>query len=539
MRAMKMNKRILAALLCGCLLAASLGLGEGLLPSLTTTYGVAMPSLINVTHRYPDAEEDRADGSAVETWTGITEADFTDFGKALAAAGCALEDYTVSGESFHKTRVVMTIAKEGRTFTFTYDTAEETAELVYPAGTYDEILYGAKAIWTSAGQAYAAGNYDEAAELYASLKRYEGCAVPYRDSDQQESLSYYTKGETLREAQDWDGAVRAFSMAGRYSDAPTQIRATYYAKGEALREAEDWNGAIEAFTQAGRYSDAKTQVTETHYRHAAALYRDAKYDEAYALYLTIAGYNDVDSLLQTDDNLLAAAAAAAAARKAKLASFQNVGGYVTLGHYEQDNNNGNGKEEIEWLVLDYDEANHRALLISRYGLNAKPYNTSNTSVTWDTCTLRTWLNSVFLNAAFTADERAAILTTTVDNSSSQGFSGWSTNCNNTQDKIFLLSYAEANQYFGVQFFRVSGSDSNTRSRVAPTAYARAQGAYTSSDNQTADGKAAGWWWLRSPGYYLDNAAIVDDAGALIVSHVLDADGSVRPAFWINLESDIF
>ena len=174
-----------------------------------------------------------------------------------------------------------------------------------------------------------------------------------------------------------------------------------------------------------------------------------------------------------------------------------VGSIITFGHYEQDNHIDNGPEEIEWLVLDYDAKNNRALLISRYALDTKPYNTSDSSVTWETCTLRAWLNNDFLTAAFTTDEQAAIVITTVDNSRSQGLSSWDTNSgNNTQDRLFLLSCAEANDYFEVTRF----NGDNTASRVRPTAYAIAQGAWTIADRRTADGEASGWWWLRSPGF---------------------------------------
>lgn len=118
---------------------------------------------------------------------------------------------------------------------------------------------------------------------------------------------------------------------------------------------------------------------------------------------------------------------------------------------------------IEWLVLARD--GNKALLISRYWLDAQPYNTDHTSVTWETCTLRTWLNVTFYNKAFSSDEQAAILTTSVDNGKNQGYSKWSTSGgNNTEDKVFLLSYAEANKYFGVTYDNIS----NTKSRVAPT-----------------------------------------------------------------------
>ena len=35
--------------------------------------------------------------------------------------------------------------------------------------------------------------------------------------------------------------------------------------------------------------------------------------------------------------------------------FRTKGNIVTFGHYEQDNDAGNGAEKIEWIVLDYDE----------------------------------------------------------------------------------------------------------------------------------------------------------------------------------------
>ena len=214
-------------------------------------------------------------------------------------------------------------------------------------------------------------------------------------------------------------------------------------------------------------------------------------------------------------------------------SFE-VGKTVLFGRYEQDNNKDNGPEEIEWIVLERDEANHTALLISKYGLDAKRYNYTYKEVTWETCTLRSWLNVTFLNKAFTSQEQTGIRMTIVDNSSRQGW--WSTDSgNNTLDKVFLLSYAEANRYLGVTF----ENSNNTKSRVAPTAYAIKQGAETFSDKKTADGTAAGWWWLRSPGNAQGSAAHVHTDGSLSLTSVRNGNGCVRPALWINLESDIF
>ena len=212
-----------------------------------------------------------------------------------------------------------------------------------------------------------------------------------------------------------------------------------------------------------------------------------------------------------------------------------MGTYVTFGSYPQTAN-GTDSTPIEWLVLDYDASNNRALLISRYGLDAQPYNKEYTDITWEQCTLRTWLNDTFLNKSFTAQEQTGILVTNVDNSSSQGYSKWSTSGgNNTQDRIFLLSYAEANKYLDV----THDNSNNMKSRVAPTNYAKKQGTDAYSGKKTADGTATGWWFLRSPGYCQNDAALVNYNGSLYNRFVTDDVGCVRPALWINLESDIF
>ena len=78
-----------------------------------------------------------------------------------------------------------------------------------------------------------------------------------------------------------------------------------------------------------------------------------------------------------------------------------IGNYVAFGTYPQTAA-GTDKTPIEWLVLDRD--GNKALIISRYGLDAQPYNTKCTDITWEKCTLRTWLNSTFMNKAFTSEE---------------------------------------------------------------------------------------------------------------------------------------
>ena len=194
---------------------------------------------------------------------------------------------------------------------------------------------------------------------------------------------------------------------------------------------------------------------------------------------------------------------------------------ITFGSYEQDNNLENGKEAIEWLVLDVKDG--KALVISKYALDCKQYNETYTSVTWETCTLRTWLNNDFLNSAFSESEKSKILTVTVSADSNPSYR---TNPGNaTKDQIFLLSITEAEKYFSYGSAR----------ECQPTAYAKAQGAWTSSSGTYAGNC---WWWLRSPGWSQNNAACVSYVVNVYYdgSNVHSSSYAVRPALWIDLKS---
>ena len=209
-----------------------------------------------------------------------------------------------------------------------------------------------------------------------------------------------------------------------------------------------------------------------------------------------------------------------------------VGDTVAFGRYEQDNNLNDGFEPIEWTVLDMQDG--KALLISRFGLAPERYNESRSDVTWENCSLRSWLNRVFVNQAFWPEEYSAILTTEVDNGNSQRYKKWNTTGgNNTYDKVFLLSYAEVHRYMDVTYKEAGFSD-NMKARVAPTESAREAGTYTDYYNRTEDDLAAACWWLRSPGPYVYYAAHVYYDGGLFYSYVDNGRVAVRPAIWVSL-----
>lgn len=192
-----------------------------------------------------------------------------------------------------------------------------------------------------------------------------------------------------------------------------------------------------------------------------------------------------------------------------------VGDAVLFGSYEQDNDTSNGKEKIEWLVLDKQDG--KLLVISRYALDCQPYNAAKTSVTWETCSLREWLNGSFLNAAFSEEERAMIPSVTVSAEKNPNYS--TDPGNSTTDRVFLLSIPEANMYFRSESSR----------RCQGSEYCYAQGA---SNNGNV------WWWLRSPGWRSNATAYVNTGGYIYdIGYLVNYDCyAVRPALWIDLGS---
>ena len=68
----------------------------------------------------------------------------------------------------------------------------------------------------------------------------------------------------------------------------------------------------------------------------------------------------------------------------------SVGDYVLYGAYEQDNSLENGKEPLEWIVLDKYEDSY--LLITAEVIDEVCYNDEWDVTSWQSCSLRSWLN---------------------------------------------------------------------------------------------------------------------------------------------------
>ena len=205
-------------------------------------------------------------------------------------------------------------------------------------------------------------------------------------------------------------------------------------------------------------------------------------------------------------------------------SYQDDNGYITSMAYWFK------YEPITWRVLDVE--NEEAFLMADLILDSRDYYSSESDRTIDELTvyannyeyshIRSWLNDSFYSTAFTNEEKARIQTTMVDNSvASTGYPANPNISNDTDDKVFLLSYSEANDV-------AYGFANNVTRQIQPSAYSQAQGAYASDGN--------GMWLTRSPQdsstFRVRNA---DRNGDFILLHSVQISCTgVIPAMWISL-----
>lgn len=251
------------------------------------------------------------------------------------------------------------------------------------------------------------------------------------------------------------------------------IPSVRYNNAKNLLAEKKYAEAGKIFKKLGDYKIPQELKNEVNYSIALSMIDEKDYKSAYKKLKSLGNYNESPAkLVEAEKGMLS---------KAK------VGEIVKFA-------------DKNWRVLDKNGS--RLLLISEKNIADKKYNETVNDVTWETCTLRKWLNNDWLSSAFSDGERAMIEETTVKNPDNPKYG--TKGGNDTVDKVFLLSINEANKYFS------SDSDRSIHS----------------------------WWLLRSPGIYQHRAASVYGGGDVYTDgiNVNVDDYGVRPAFWINLES---
>lgn len=142
-------------------------------------------------------------------------------------------------------------------------------------------------------------------------------------------------------------------------------------------------------------------------------------------------------------------------------------------------------EPIRWKIISRN--GNEMLLLCDMVIDNKRYD--DTYNNYKDSEVRAWLNNEFYNSAFSDLQKAMIDTSIVDNSvASTGFTENTYACENTQDKIFLISYVNATN-------SIYGLNSNNYRKKNSTDFARANKIYMDVDPRNYGYSS---WWLRSP-----------------------------------------
>lgn len=174
-------------------------------------------------------------------------------------------------------------------------------------------------------------------------------------------------------------------------------------------------------------------------------------------------------------------------------------------------------EPIKWRVLNV--SGKQAFLLADIVLDCQKYNSKDSPVTWETSSIRSWLNGYgasknqpkqdytrknFIDSAFSTVEKRAIKTTNVVNN--DNISNGTEGGNTTEDKIFLLSESEAYtkkaQSYG---FTLNSNVYDEGRRSKSSIYANAMGV---TFLREAGFRGNCRWWLRSPSISNDYASSI-------------------------------
>ena len=208
----------------------------------------------------------------------------------------------------------------------------------------------------------------------------------------------------------------------------------------------------------------------------------------------------------------------AVAQEAYTIPVPAVGDIVVIGSYEQDNVLDNGKEPLEWIVLEVNEEEGKAWLMTKYCIDQAIFWHERVSRYWGNSTLREWMNGDFITETFTEAEQSVILTTIVKNEDRNGRSAAR---KDTEDKIYLLSKDE------VLHFMPEMPD-----RVAyPTEYAKTKGITLSPETGSCR------WWTRTPGARKMDICGMRLDGRISAYGMQDVDwptNTIRPVMWVRV-----
>ncbi|WP_406042245.1 DUF6273 domain-containing protein [Succinimonas sp.] len=196
--------------------------------------------------------------------------------------------------------------------------------------------------------------------------------------------------------------------------------------------------------------------------------------------------------------------------------------YVEFGQYFQED--AEHKTPISWVVVAKDE--NKVLLLSRYVLDYREFHHERVPVIWESSDLRSWLNTVFLKEAFSEEERARIVLTSIDPPAEPKYGN--RRGHDTNDYVFCLSSSEVSDFLESENEALYGISAFPVRQCAPTPYACSRGAHKNHPKGFSD------WWLRTPGSEKEQVLFISASG-LLLEQSAELKNPIRPALWITVK----
>ncbi len=252
--------------------------------------------------------------------------------------------------------------------------------------------------------------------------------------------------------------------------AGANLPATKYYRASIWNHLGSYERAASLYQKLGTYRDSADRLAESKYSYGLELMQQGSYGKASKAFAAAGVYQDSQEQ-------------AAMAEKLTVKN-STAGDIVKL-------------NDVKWRVLEL--SGSKALLMKEEAMPPMPYHEKSEAVTWESSTLRKWLNTEYLNDAFTEAEKKSILQSKIENEDNPTYK--TDGGNTTEDYIFLFSCSEADKY--KELFPKFKSDS----------------------------------WLRTPGKSPESAAFLSVNG-VAMEYGYDVTGEeikVRPVFWMNIE----
>ena len=204
-------------------------------------------------------------------------------------------------------------------------------------------------------------------------------------------------------------------------------------------------------------------------------------------------------------------------------------------------------DPIRWRVIEQDGS--RVFLMADKLLDCQPFHEEDGAVTWETSTVRSWLNGYsgkqntagrdyqgigFLDKAFSQKEREAILQTQVHNHPNSYYG--TDSGSDTEDAVFLLSNEEVFSSDAAAehgFYAASGKDDPAK-RFRSTMYAKCRGSWWSS---VPDYRGNSFWFMRTSGYTPESVTYICDFGYIYNRGTISTcdDAGLLVGLWTDLE----